>query len=95
MKISRLGMASLVVMLCVLVLGRALALAGYTDNHNLTVTDTKTGLIWQQEDGGRNRAGMPLFNIVKIWTLSAKVAGVFQEWMNFGPLRITSSPILP
>jgi hypothetical protein len=56
MKIFRFGMMSFIVMVCVLGLGITSGFPAVLDNHNGTITDTETGLVWKQSTEGVKRS---------------------------------------
>jgi len=54
-KIVRLGMMSLIAMFWILGFGRTHSLAAFVNNHDGTITDSVTGLVWKQSTEGVKR----------------------------------------
>ena len=55
MKVQRLWIVLIAWALCVSTISSVMA-ARYVDNGNGSVTDTKTGLMWQQSDDGAGQS---------------------------------------
>ncbi len=54
----------------------------YVNNGDGTVTDNKTGLMWQKGDDGTGETGLMPVNIVQTWYWAAMTTGACHRSMN-------------